>query len=700
MHLPANPHLPALLVAVVFFSFYKEGGQRKLAAQLDWVLLCSVAVLPAVGFLLIAYLRRERALGDLARGERWGLPCLYCFPLTRDSSVQTNMQTSRCRRALQASHWAGERARAPSARFPGRCRPAPTPLPMPARLSIAPPCCAVKVLMLALYSSHRDWVPEGQRPAGHLEGVQASGQRAASRGASGASRLRRSAALAACLPQPHALPQLLRPTSPPPPTPHPPRSAPCVHPAEQASLAAVLHGLRAYLSPMRFYSRYYPYMGSKAAMVHIALERTRKVGRAGQRCAGGGGACVLCHLANLESRGVEKGKAGSWTGGREREREHDLSGGGEVAGMQWQGGVSLPLLGRGLPSCPRSPAQAHPPSASALLCRQHPPPSLLQMRRVSGGIYGLQAAATSLHGCSMPQALLPQVQCREWGAVQRVGCSAASGVCRCRSTALVTRCSGACRHAGACSLTCHAALAVRPAAAQPTAVLIVLQPTGENGGAPWPPACLGCPCQRCCSPLRPLPSPAQLHNHALELQLAVERLAAVKEFRTPQVGAAARRLACCRALRGGTRGVHMGRAPSCVCPALAAHRPRPTRPLLLPTPPHAGRARAVALLPPPLSSHLLWPLLGLGGKLHQLRLRLLLLHPGKRGCRVAGMALWGGTPLGTGEQQECGRQHGGHQSGACCWVGVRAAAALLPAACTALALSPRWPLISCCCSCK
>ncbi len=55
--------------AVVFFTYYTYGGGKSLAADLDWVLLCSVAVLPAVGFLLIAYLRRERCLGELARGE-------------------------------------------------------------------------------------------------------------------------------------------------------------------------------------------------------------------------------------------------------------------------------------------------------------------------------------------------------------------------------------------------------------------------------------------------------------------------------------------------------------------------------------------------------------------------------------------------------------------------------------------------------
>jgi hypothetical protein len=54
--------------AVCFFTFFETNGQP-LAAQLDWVLICSVAVLPAVGFLWIAYMRRERALDELTKGE-------------------------------------------------------------------------------------------------------------------------------------------------------------------------------------------------------------------------------------------------------------------------------------------------------------------------------------------------------------------------------------------------------------------------------------------------------------------------------------------------------------------------------------------------------------------------------------------------------------------------------------------------------
>ena len=46
----------------------------------------------------------------------------------------------------------------------------------------------------------------------------------------------------------------------------------------QEALAVGVDALRAYLAPMRFYTRYYPYFGYRAGMVHIALERTRQVG--------------------------------------------------------------------------------------------------------------------------------------------------------------------------------------------------------------------------------------------------------------------------------------------------------------------------------------------------------------------------------------------------------------------------------------
>jgi hypothetical protein len=50
-----------------------------------------------------------------------------------------------------------------------------------------------------------------------------------------------------------------------------------VHLIMQEALAVVVDALHLYLLPVRFYSRYYPYMGFKNAMVHIALERTRQV---------------------------------------------------------------------------------------------------------------------------------------------------------------------------------------------------------------------------------------------------------------------------------------------------------------------------------------------------------------------------------------------------------------------------------------
>ena len=39
----------------------------------------------------------------------------------------------------------------------------------------------------------------------------------------------------------------------------------------------IVDAMHAYFLPVRFYSRYYPYMGFRSAMVHIALERTRQV---------------------------------------------------------------------------------------------------------------------------------------------------------------------------------------------------------------------------------------------------------------------------------------------------------------------------------------------------------------------------------------------------------------------------------------
>lgn len=130
------------LISVVFFSFYTENG-KELSAPLDWVLICFVAVLPSVGFLWIAYMRRERALDELAK---------------------------------------------------------------------------VRVLMLGIFTAHRDWVPAVSRPPGHLQAV-------------------------------------------------------------QEAIAIIVDAMQAYFTPVRFYSRWYPYFGYRSAMVHIALERTRQMRR-------------------------------------------------------------------------------------------------------------------------------------------------------------------------------------------------------------------------------------------------------------------------------------------------------------------------------------------------------------------------------------------------------------------------------------
>jgi hypothetical protein len=45
----------------------------------------------------------------------------------------------------------------------------------------------------------------------------------------------------------------------------------------QEAVAVTVDAMHAYFLPVRFYSRYYPYMGFRGAMVHIALERTRQV---------------------------------------------------------------------------------------------------------------------------------------------------------------------------------------------------------------------------------------------------------------------------------------------------------------------------------------------------------------------------------------------------------------------------------------
>jgi nicotinic acid mononucleotide adenylyltransferase len=78
--------------------------------------------------------------------------------------------------------------------------------------------CAVRVLMLGIFTAHRDWVPAVSRPPGHLQAV-------------------------------------------------------------QEALAIIVDAMQAYFTPVRFYSRWYPYFGYRTAMVHIALERTRQMRR-------------------------------------------------------------------------------------------------------------------------------------------------------------------------------------------------------------------------------------------------------------------------------------------------------------------------------------------------------------------------------------------------------------------------------------
>ena len=56
----------------------------------------------------------------------------------------------------------------------------------------------------------------------------------------------------------------------------------------QEALAVTVDAMRAYFLPVRFYSRYYPYLGFRGAMVQIALERTRQV----RVWVGGGGGAV------------------------------------------------------------------------------------------------------------------------------------------------------------------------------------------------------------------------------------------------------------------------------------------------------------------------------------------------------------------------------------------------------------------------
>lgn len=52
-------------------------------------------------------------------------------------------------------------------RAPGVQTLAPLPPAPP-----APRPSAAKVLMISLFTAHRDWVPDAQRPEGHMEAVQ------------------------------------------------------------------------------------------------------------------------------------------------------------------------------------------------------------------------------------------------------------------------------------------------------------------------------------------------------------------------------------------------------------------------------------------------------------------------------------------------------------------------------------------------
>ncbi len=57
--------------AVTFFSFYRDG---LLATDLQWDQVLLAVLLPLVGFLWLAFQRRERCLEEVSTGEldRWG----------------------------------------------------------------------------------------------------------------------------------------------------------------------------------------------------------------------------------------------------------------------------------------------------------------------------------------------------------------------------------------------------------------------------------------------------------------------------------------------------------------------------------------------------------------------------------------------------------------------------------------------------
>lgn len=224
------------LVSVTFFAFYKPNG-RPLAAQLDWVLICSVAVLPAVGFLWIAYLRRERALDEMAKGKqsagRAAAACLSglaCVSRIAAASLRCALR----RKAFCVG--------------------------------------AVRVLLLGILSAHRSWVPgsaDSQLPVVQvwrsgtvlraLRGVLSTSPHpnvCAPTGGAGCDCGR-----LACVPAASPLLQQARVAA--------SRSTP------RCGCDPVERALRDLGCPRA--CRYYPYMGFKSAMVHIALERTRQV---------------------------------------------------------------------------------------------------------------------------------------------------------------------------------------------------------------------------------------------------------------------------------------------------------------------------------------------------------------------------------------------------------------------------------------
>lgn len=187
----AAPHSPLtpLRQTVVFFSFYSNNG-KDLGAPLDWVLFCFVAVLPSVGFLWVAYMRRERALDELAKGGWWVgvLPPVVAYMRRKrapDELAEGGWQLCQCMRV-------GVRRRRAELRISVSLQGAgKEPLAPPSCCAAASPCGrtpawhqaspprpsrpshpAVRVLMTSIFTAHRDWVPPALRPDGQLEAVQ------------------------------------------------------------------------------------------------------------------------------------------------------------------------------------------------------------------------------------------------------------------------------------------------------------------------------------------------------------------------------------------------------------------------------------------------------------------------------------------------------------------------------------------------